>query len=344
MKLLQRLRSARRLHLLLAPIVLYAGSWIFTEPSLEEKVIDRLEKFCHAEYWARKALGEREARIVEFYRNRYRMSLESISRPLFDYRDRGQVQAFLIPKGFLYEAWEEGRGRRSYLLAKVVSQGRHRNEGIEPIEFDYLILGKKRIEPHEEYRKGILAGRLISFGGDKIYIHRDLLDHHLRWYFESLYQTDPKKPESHYIIDKGYKDPYTFFLYQDLKELCEDLFVKRLFRKKTDAREYFIDQGFHLFLPTLLAMATKMAREKDLSLSHDERYVRAVLSGLSEHPRYTLFYLVVEAALLSERSLLRKVGRELKGRFEFKLPETITLEQIARVSGELLRRMEKEGS
>lgn len=340
-RVMKRLLFNRRIHLCLMVLLLYGMSWFITEPSIEEKLIDRFQKFSWAEYELRGSLPGEERRRVEFYLKRYEQSLRSLSSSLFDYRGKEQVQAFFLAKGFLYDAWEDEKGRLSYLLAEVLSHQKYWIEVPHRIEFDYLILGEKWIEPYQEYRYGLKAGRLLSFGGNKIYLHRDILDDRLIWYFESLYLTQPKIPESHYKIKRGYNDAETFFLYLDLKDLCEDVFVKQLFRTKAGARDYFVEQGFHRFLPTLLAMASRMAQDKDLPLHLDERYVRAVLSGLSHYPTYSLFYQVIESASLSDRPLIQKMGQELMGRFEFKFPEKITLERIAQVSQELLQRMEK---
>lgn len=340
---LKCLIASRYVHLCLGILLLYGIAWSVTKTTVEERILDSLQKYCHSEYWVRESLFEKERREAEFYRRRYRERLEALTAGLFDYRDKKQVQSFLLPKRFLYDAWEEGRGNSSYLLAKIVIPGRHVVEVPKKITVDYLILGEKMVAPFPEFKHGKNAGRLILAGDEKIYIRRDRLDSTLRWYFESLYQTEPKKPENHYIEWKGVKEPLTFFLYQDLKGICEDIFVKRLFRKKCEARDYFVEQGFQIFLPSLFAIAARMAEYKDLPLHPEERYLRAALSGLADCPTYTLFYFISESELYGFTPSAKKILKQLKSRFDFNYPETISLERIAQVSREGLQTMERMG-
>jgi hypothetical protein len=340
-KLLRQLIGSRYFHLCIGILLLYGIAWAVTQTTIQEKILDSLRGYCMADYHLRESLFEQERMEAEFYRVRYRERLESLTAGLFDYRDKSQVQAFFLSRGFLYDAWEEGKGNHSYLLAEIVSCGRHEAEIPKRVAFYYLMLGKKRIKPFIEFKHGREARRLVSSGDEMIYIHRDRLDSLLRWYFDSLWQTEPKKLESHYIQWAEQKDPLTFFLYQDLKGICEDVFVKRLFSKKAEARDYFIEQGFNHFLPSLLAMAVRMAGDKDLPLHPEEKYLRALLSGLSEYPTYTLFYLVCKRRPYGYKPSLQKMWSEARSRFDFTSPETISLERISQVSHEILRRMEK---
>ncbi len=338
---LKWLIDSRYVHLCLGMLLLYGITWSVTKTTIEEKILESLRKTCLSEYWVRASLFERKKMKVEFYHRRYREKFESLTAGRFDYRDKKQIQSFLLPKGFLYDVWDEGKGNHSYLLAEILSSGRHVVEIPEKITVNYLILGNKIVMPFHEYQHGNDAERLLSAGDKKIYIHRDGLNSILQWYFESLYQTKPKKPESHYIVWKGKRDPLTFFLYQDLKEICEDVFEKRLFRNKVEARDYFVEQGFHLFLPSLLAMAARMAKDQGQPLHQEERYLRAVLSGFSDCPNYTLFYLVSKSAQYSYRPSIKKMWDQIKTRFDFTSPETISLERIAQVSQELLQKLER---
>lgn len=338
---LKRLIASRYAHLCLGILLFYGIAWAVTKTTPEEKIFDSLRKYCLSEYWLRESLFERERGEMTFYRERFREKLESLTAGLFDYRDKKQVQTFFLERGFLYEVWEEGKGKRSYLLSEIVSQGRHQVNAPGRISFDYLILGKKRIKPFLEFKHGRDADRLVSAGDEFIYIHQDRLDSILRWYFDSLWQTEPKKPESHYMEWKGEKDPFTFFLYQDLKGLCDDVFVKQLFRRKGDAKAYFVEHGLDFFLPSLLAMATRMAGDKDLTLHPDERYLRAAFSGLSNSPTYTLFYLICKSAPYPHKPSIQKIRDQIENRLDLTSPETISLEKIAQVSRELLHKMER---
>lgn len=337
-RLLKQLMVSKYTHLCLGVLILYGVAFFATRASIEEKILHSLSKYCLTHYLMRDVRFSRE--IVEFLHERYRERLETLTRGLFDYRDKDQVQSFLLPHGFLYEVWQEGR-QPSYLLSEIVGRGRYETEFPEKISFDYLILGRKWVKPFGEFQRGTQAKRFLSEGGGKIYIHRDRLDSLLRWYFESLWKTQPKKPESYYMEWKGQKDPLTFFLYQDLKGVCEDIFVKRLFSQKKEARDYFMEEGFNLFLPTLLSAGLVMRKDKDLPLHPEHKYLRAILSGLSLKPTYTLFYILSrEQRPLSYKPSIQKMWEEVKTRLIFSSPETLHLERISQISRELLRKME----
>ncbi len=341
-KILKHFIASKYIHLCLGVILLYGISWAVTQATLEEKILDSLQNYCIADYWVREALFSEDRKEKEFFRERYRERLESLTAGLFDYRDRTQVQDFFLLRGFLYEAWEEGRNR-SYLLAEIVGRGRHEKEFPERVAFDYLILGEKRVKPFMEIKHGNQASRLVSEGDRMIYLHRDRMDSLLQWYFDSLWETEPQKSYHHYREWSGKKDPLTYFLYQDLRGVCEDVFVKRLFRKKREARDYFLEQGFNLFLPSLLAMAARMEGDRGLVLHPDLRYLRALLGGLSDIPTYTLFYILSQSRPYSYRPSVKKIWKEVESRLDLSFPERISLDQISEVSRELLQRTEKIG-
>lgn len=336
-KFLKQLTVSKYTHLCLGALMLYGVAYLVTSPTIEERILHSLRNYCITHYWLRDVRFPRER--AEFLHERYRERLEALTQGLFDYKDRDQVQAFLLPRGFLYEVWQEGR-EPSYLLSEIVGRGRYETEFPERISFDYLILGRKWVKPFGEFQRGTQAKRFLSEGGEKIYIHRDRLDSLLRWYFESLWETEPKKPESYYMEWKGQKDPLTFFLYQDLKGICEDIFVKRLFSQKRSARDYFMEEGFNLFLPTLLSAGLVMRRDKGLPLHPEHKYLKAILSGLSLKPTFTLFFLLSEQRPLSYKPSIQKMWEEVKTRLTFSSPETLHLERISQISGELLRKME----
>lgn len=336
-KILKLILVSKYTHLCLGTLMLYGVAFIATEPTFEEKILHSLKNYCMANYWLREDLSPRDR--AEFLHEKYRERLESITQGFFDYRDRDQVQAFLLPRGFLYEVWQEG-GQPSYLLSEIVGKGRYQTEFPERISFDYLILGRKWVKPFMEFKHGTQAKRLLSAGGEKIYIYRDSLDSLLHWYFESLWKTEPKRPESYYIEWGGRKDPLTFFLYQDLRGICEDIFVKRLFSQKKEARDYFMKEGFNLFLPTLLSAGVMMRRDQDLPLHPEFKYLKAILNGLSLNPSYTLFYLLREEKPSSYKPSVRKVWEEVRAGLIFSSPETVHLERISQISRELLMKLE----
>ena len=338
-KLLKRLIANRYSHLFIGGLLLYGIAWAVTRTTLEERIVNSLKYYCYADYYVDLSLFSKERTESEFYREKLRARLESLTSGLFDYRDIKQVQAFLLRHGFLYDAWAESKGRHSYLLAKIMGQGSHTTEVPESITFDYLILGKKRIKPLIEFRHGIEAGKILSAGNDQIYIHRDRFDSLLRWYFDSLWETEPKSEKSFYIEQQGLKDPLTYFLFKDLKGICEDIFMKRFYRDKKRAREYFLREGFNVFLPTMLIMAARMAADQGSTLHSDYQYLRAMLTGLSLNPNYTLFYILISSQPHYRQTQVRKVIKEAGGRVDFTCLEQLTLERISEISSELLKKM-----
>ncbi len=75
-----------------------------------------------------------------------------LANDLFDYHEKKQVAAFFMQRGYLYEVWQEKRGK-SYLLAKVIDRGAHHATHHDDASFDYYILREKSIEPFSEHKK-----------------------------------------------------------------------------------------------------------------------------------------------------------------------------------------------
>jgi hypothetical protein len=157
----------------------------------------------------------------------------------------------------------------------------------------------------------------------------------LKWYFESLWKTEPRQPGDFY----AYKDFLTISLYRDLQRVCEDIFVEKFYRDKKNARKYFVEEGFRVFLPTLLAMGARLAADKDLQLEPRCRYLRALFTGLSWNPNYTMFYLSHQHDSGNLPAL--KALEKFKQRGGMTDPDEITLEQISRVAQEIVEKLEE---
>jgi hypothetical protein len=280
---------------------------------------------------------------AEFYREKYKERLSSLAEGFFDYRDKKEVQAFFISKGLLYDQWRE-RSRNSYLLAQVIEKGRHKAGVPEEVVFDYFILGDKKVVPFSEYKEGRRARVFVSTCDRAVYIHKDSIDYLLSWYFDSLWESDTRSPKGFYIEWKGRKDALTYSLYRDLREICEYIFEKRLYRNKKEAKQYFIEEGFKVFLPAMLAMGARMAADQDSNLQSDYRYLRACLTGLSLNPNYTMFYILKTSSPNSYNPLVRKRWEEFRQRLDITYSDEITLDQISKVSQEIFNKVKNSSA
>jgi hypothetical protein len=252
-----------------------------------------------------------------------------------------------MSKGYVYEAADKGKRFRSYLLAPVVYKGIHTTEVPQHVSFYYYILDYKEIPTFLEYLDEentsclfVSAVSKVIYAHPEIYIHRDSLVPILKRYFEFLWEKQPKKPEDFYIGTNfyPYKDIETYYLYLDLQSICEDIFIKRLYRKKKEAQNYFVNEGFKMFLPTLLGMGARMAADQDLELSSGYRYLRALFTGLSLEPNYTMFYLSRQYHHYDRP--INKMMEEFKGRIGVSDPDSVTLDKISQAAQETLRRLE----
>ncbi|HUL20302.1 MAG TPA: hypothetical protein VLZ10_02530 [Thermodesulfobacteriota bacterium] len=325
--------GSRYAHLGLALFALYGVSWFITHTSRFEKVMDTFKWYCYADYEARTSMNSREVREAEFYREKYREKFVSLAKGSFDYRDKKETQAFFLSKGFLYDVWDE-KSHPSYLLARVIEKGRHKAEIPEEVAFDYFILGDKKVAPFPEYKKGDWTRDFVSAGEKKIYIHGDSLEPLLRGYFGILWNTQPREPNTFY------NDALTHSLYRDLEGICEDLFVKRLYTKKQRARDYFMKEGFHIFLPTLFAMGARMAADLDSNLPPDDQYLRACLTGLSSNPNHTMAYLLKVSRPESHHPRVMKGWGDFRRRLNLTHPDRTTLVHISKAARETLDGLE----
>ena len=323
--------SWKHAHLCFSLLVLYGISWGVTYTTSYEKILDSLRKYCWADYSARDSILYDEILEAKFYRGQYEKRLQSLTANLFDHRDKFQKREFFLSNGLLYEEWQEGAWR-SYLLAEIVNKGKHETEIPDKVNFDYMVLGKKKIIPFLEYKYREYASPFVSTGGKEVYIHRDNLDRILERYFKSLWGSRGKENKDFHW------DELTYSLHRDLREVCEDVFIKRLYRGKEHARKYFIEEGFRVYFPTMLAMGTKMVVDQDVKLKPSERYQRALLNGLVHSPNHTVLYLI------TDDPSLWKLERELRCRLEFGFypnhPDQITLDQISRAARDILKKME----
>ena len=164
------------------------------------------------------------------------------------------------------------------------------------------------------------------------------VDYLLSWYFDSLWEWDTRGSGGFYTEWKGHEDPLTYCLYRDLREICENVFVNRLYRNKMKAKQYFMEEGFIVFLPTMLAMGARMVADQDLELSSGRRYLKALFTGLSLEPNFTMVYLSRQYHQYDPS--MNKIIIEFKQRYSGNDPRGMTLEQISQAAQEMLRRLE----
>jgi len=336
-KILRKIIPSKHAHLCLGLFALYGISLLITQTSHFEKIVDGLKGYCYSDYKVRNPLFSEERMEGEFYREKYEERLSSLAEGIFDYRDKKAVQAFFMSKGFLYDEWQE-KNRNSYLLAQVIEKGRRKAEVPEEVIFDYLILGDKKIVPFLEYKKGRRVRIFASAGEKEVYIHKDSLEPLLLWYFESLWLSKPKEPK-HF-----YNDTLTYSLYRDLQDICNHIFIKRVYLNKQNAQGYFVEEAFKVFLPTMFAMGARMAADQDSNLSYDYQYLRACLTGLSLNPNHTMFYLLKTRTPNSYHPLVRKGWEDFEQSFNIKYPDQITPDQISKVSQRILEKVNNHQS
>jgi hypothetical protein len=333
-KLLRSVVTSRVAHLCMGLLALYGVSSLITYTSHFEKVMDTFKRYCYADYEVRTSLFQREFLEADFYREKYKERLSSLAEGFFDYRDKKEVQAFFMPKGFLYDVWRE-KNRNSYLLAQVIEKGQHKAEVPEEVVFTYFILGDKQIVPFSEYDKGQWARVFVSASKKGVYIHKDSLEPLLQWYFDSLWITEPKEA-GHF-----HRDPLTYSLYRDLQDICGHIFVKHLYLNKQSAHDYFVEEAFKVFLPTLLAMGARMVADQDSNFRSDYQYLRACLTGLSLNPNHTMFYVLKTSSPNSNNPLIRKGWKDLRHRLDITHPDEITLDQISKAAQDILKKLEE---
>jgi hypothetical protein len=320
-------------HLFLGLLALFGISSIITYTTPFDNITENLKRYCYTNYAMQTPLFSDNTREIEFYREKFKEQLDVLTNGVFHYDKVDEAQAYFMTKGFLYDSWEENRNR-SHLLAKIVEKGSHESQSPEQVRFDYLILGEKKIVPFSEYGKISGPGAFVSSGTKGVYLYKDSLEPLLRWYFESLWTTEPKAPQDFY------GDPLSYSLYSDLQGICEDIFIKRHYMNKRGAEETFLKEGFGVFLPTLLSMGARMAADRNNNLPSDYQYLRACLTGLSLNPNHTMFYLLKTERLYTFSPKARKGWNAFLQRLDLNSLDKITLEQISEMSQDILKSLE----
>ncbi len=336
-KRLSKFFTSRYVHLCLGLIALYGISWPITSARHFERIVQCFRGYSRADYEARLCLQQENIPMWEFYRGEYREHLVRLTNDLFDYRETNQAATFFIQRGYLYEIWQEKRGS-SYLLAKIIDRGTHHAAHHDDASFDYYLLGEKEIVPFSEYRDGEHGRAFVSAGRNAIYIHRDSVGPFIDWYFESLWGTELSSETCFY------RGPLSHSLYRDLRPICEDVFTKKRYRNKNVAREYFREEAFRTYLPTMLAMGTRMEMDRNLQLRSAYQYQRALAWGLSIAPNYTMLRLLDPYSHHSHGEcdvFVKRIWQEFSGRLDLDNPDKVTLEQISKAARDIFRKMEK---
>jgi hypothetical protein len=329
--------SSKRVHLCLGLLALYGISWAVTHTTRLEKIVDTFKNYSEYDHKARVSKEPYKTEEYKFLREKYKDRLISLSEGLFDYQDRKQTQAFFLSHDFLYEV-SEGSSGNSYLLARVIEKGHHEAEVPERVSFDYYVLGEKEIVPFEEYRDGKNRRNFVSAGDEAIYIHEDSLKEVIGRYFESLWsQWDRDSLSDKEIRERSefYWDDLSHCLSRDLQGVIDVAITMRIYERKGIIRDHFIEEGFKVFLPAMLAMGARLTADQELSLSSGHRYQRALLTGFSLKPNFTMVYLCKDDSLFS----VKKVWKELNGKLHMDDLEKIDLYKISRVAQEVLEKL-----
>ena len=128
--------------------------------------------------------------------------------------------------------------------------------------------------------------------------------------------------------------------YRDLQGICEEIFVKRHYMDKRRARETFVEEGFKVFLPTILSMGVRMAADRNSNFPSDYQYLRACLTGLSLNPNHTMFYILKTGRMYTFSPMARKGWKAFLQRLNLTYPDKITLEQISEMSQDIFKSLE----
>ncbi len=334
MTFLREIFTSRFLHLTIGLVLFYGASQVITRTSRVEKIVDSLRWLAYTDYYARYSKSTKETLEAEFYRKKYEERLRRLTEDLFYFQDRGQLQDFLFRQGFVYEVSGDDEGL-SHMLAPILESDSHVEVLSGKVDFDYLILGRKKIETWQEVRDGPWTGVFVSKGREGVYIHRDSLDQILRQYFNLLWAQEAQNPGD--FSWPGW--PLTYSLSRDLESVCENVFTHRYYRNKRIARDYFIEEGFDSFLPTLLAMADRMAADGETDFSSGTRYQRAYLTGLYREPTYTMFALLGDQAT-RHNPWTARLHQEFDRRLDLKRPDRISLGDISTAAREIFEKLE----
>ncbi len=340
MKSLKAIVRSRYFHLSLGLLFLYGVSWILIRPSQFERILDTLHRYCYADYLVMEMASKRSMGEGSFYKQRYGERLSELTSGLFEWSDENRVKEFFIAKGYVYEVIDEGTRYHSYLLAPILRKGIHTAEVPEHVTFYYYVLDYKEVPTFLEYLDKrntscifVSAADRVIYAHPEVYIHRDSLYPVLGKCFETLWEKELARPEDFQVVGGN----VTRFVCRDLQPLCEEVFIKRIYKNKKAAKEYFLREAFKVFWPSLLLMGASMAADQELELRPGYRYLRALFTGLSLEPTYTIFY-------LSRRyhhydPAINKIMEEFRGRIGTSDPNFVTLERISKVAQEMLKKL-----
>lgn len=338
---LKTIIRSRYLHLFLGLLVLYGVSWLLTSTTRFEKILDSLSRYCYADYMVKGMKSREHVNRGACYRDRYEERLNSLTSGLFGWNDEDQAKEFFMSKNYVYEATNEGKRYRSYLLARIIAKGIHTTEIPKHVTFYYYTLGHKEIPTFLEYldKKNraclfVSVGDRLIYAHPEVYIHMDSIAPVLRRCFETMWEEQLTRPEDFQMIG----DSLTRFLCRDLRDLCEDVFIKRIYKEKKTAEKYFVKEGLKVFWPALLAMGARMAADQELQLQPGYRYLRALFTGLSLEPNFTMFYLSRQYHHYDVS--INEIIEEFKGRIGTDDSDSVTLNRISQAAKEMLRRLE----
>jgi len=324
--------TSRYAHLFLGLLVLYGIYSIVTHTTSFDKITENLKRYCYADYEMKMPRNPLNIREIKYYREKFKERVDALTKGAFDHDRKDEAQSYFMNYEFLYDSCREN-GNPSYLLARIVEKGVTKREIPEEVRFDYFILGEKTIVPFPEYEKGPGARTFVSPGENAIYLYRDSLEPILRWYFESLWITQPKQSY------QFYGDALSYSLYRDLQGTCEAMFLKEHPKNRRSAEESFVEEGFKTFLPTMLSMGARMAADRKSKFPSDYQYLRACLTGLSLDPNHTMFYLLKTGTLYTYTPMARKGWNLFLQRLDPTYPDQITLQKISETSQDILNRL-----
>jgi hypothetical protein len=308
--MVKKIFTSRYFHLFLAILTLYGITWYITYTSEFEKITSRLKRYCDAEYKVRASKTSMSRLKTEFTRDQLAEQLRSFSAALFDYRNVEQAQTYFSSRDYFYDMDTTEAGN-SYILAPIIGSGQHAINIPETVAFRYAILGKEEIHPFSVYDQGAWASVFVSEKNGTVYIYTGMLDSLLRLCFAILWRLHPQS-EKDFDIDE-----VTHFLYLDLPAVCREVFIERHFDDEAIARDYFLEKAFESLMPTMFAMAARMAADRETAFSQRYKYERAYLTGLAVRPNYTLFNFLASYGLCNTltRSLAVEVRRQLRMTF-----------------------------
>jgi hypothetical protein len=334
MERLKTIFASRYVHLTLGLFVLYGVASALTHTDRSEKIVDCLMWRAYADYLARDSESSIEALEHQFFKERYEERVEALTRDVSDGQDASGIQTYLLRSGLVYEVWPETEGT-SYLLAPIIERGYYKREIPERVAFYYCILGDKRIMPWQEHKDGLEARAFVTVLDRDVYIHMDSLDYILERYFNLLWASDARHPEDL----RSSEWDLTSSLSRDLQSVCEDVFIYRHYRNRKIAREYFVEEGFTVFLPMMLVMAARMVADRNAPFSPEYRYQRAYLTGLYLEPSYTMLSLLDYPSKETNPA-----AAELWNQFSWRLyicnPNEITLDRISETARQIFEELE----